>query len=110
VVAVEPEAAAVLSGGAPKVHKIQGIGPGFIPENLDRNLIDRIEVVSDQDAFDSAKKLALGEGLLEGISSGAAFLAALRLAKELGEGHNIVTVFPDRGERYFSIEKYFKNS
>jgi cysteine synthase A len=109
VVAVEPAKAAVLSGKKPAVHKIQGIGAGFIPENLDRTLIDRVETVEDDEAFQYAKLLARQEGLLMGISSGAAFCAALRMAKELGKDKKVVTVFPDKGERYFSIEKYFKN-
>jgi cysteine synthase A len=109
VVAVEPERAAVLSGRKPQVHLIQGIGAGFVPEILDRSLIDRIETVGDDEAYQGVKSLARSEGLLMGISSGAAYVAALRLAKELGPGKNVVTVFPDMGERYFSIEKYFKN-
>lgn len=109
VVAVEPEQAAVLSGKKPRVHQIQGIGPGFIPDILDRSLIDRIETVRDAEAYEASKYLARREGLLMGISSGAAYVAALRLAKELGPGKKVVTVFPDKGERYFSIEKYFKN-
>lgn len=108
IVAVEPARAAVLSGKPPAVHKIQGIGPGFIPEILDRSLIDRIETVDDDEAYEYCKILARTEGLLVGISSGAAFVASLRLAKDLGSGKKIVTVFPDKGERYFSIEKYFK--
>jgi cysteine synthase A len=109
VVAVEPAGAAVLSGRRPSVHKIQGIGAGFIPEILDRRLIDRIETVEDDEAYDHAKRLARQEGLLVGISSGAAFCAALRVAREMGPKKKIITVFPDKGERYFSIEKYFKN-
>lgn len=109
IVAVEPAQAAVLSGQAPGVHKIQGIGPGFVPPILKRELIDRIETVSDDEAYEHSKSLARKEGLLVGISSGAAFAAALRLAKKLGASKKVVTVFPDKGERYFSIEKYFKN-
>lgn len=108
IVAVEPAHAAVLSGKKPAVHKIQGIGPGFIPEILDRSLIDRIETVEDDQAFYFAKLLARKEGLMVGISSGAVFAASLKIAKELGPGKKIVTVFPDKGERYFSIEKFFK--
>jgi len=108
VVAVEPEKAAVLSGRKPQVHYIQGIGAGFIPDILDRRLIDRIECVGDEAALEASKFLARTEGLLMGISSGAAYVAALRVAKELGAGKKVVTVFPDKGERYFSIEKYFK--
>jgi cysteine synthase A len=110
VVAVEPAQAAVLSGSPPAVHKIQGIGAGFIPEILDRSLIDRIETVEDDEAFTVSKQLAAQEGILAGISSGAALVAALRVAGELGPGKKVVTVFPDKGERYFSIEKYFKMS
>lgn len=109
IVAVEPAGAAVLSGRPPSVHKIQGIGPGFVPAILKCELIDRVETVSDDEAYEGAKALAREEGLLVGISSGAAFVAALRLAKELGPGKRVVTVFPDKGERYFSIEKYFRN-
>ena len=109
IVAVEPSRAAVLSGNSPQVHQIQGIGAGFVPDILDRKLIDRIETVSDEEAYQATRFLARHEGLLMGISSGAAYVAALRLAKELGPGKKIVTVFPDKGERYFSIEKFFKN-
>lgn len=108
IVAVEPAQAAVLSGEKPRVHKIQGIGAGFIPEILDLELIDRIIKVEDDQAYDYAKKLALEEGVLVGISSGAAFFGALQLARELGPGKKVVTIFPDKGERYFSIEKFFK--
>ena len=108
VVAVEPAQAAVLSGKPPAVHKIQGIGAGFIPKVLDRSLIDRIETVEDDEAYNTVKFLARSEGILAGISSGAALAAALKVAKELGKGKNVVTLFPDKGERYFSIEKYFK--
>ncbi len=108
VVAVEPAQAAVLSGKKPAVHKIQGIGAGFIPDNLDRALVDRIETVEDDEALHFSKVLSSQEGLLMGVSSGAAFSASLRVAKELGSGKKVVTIFPDKGERYFSIEKYFK--
>lgn len=110
VVAVEPSRAAVLSGRPPAVHKIQGIGAGFLPETLDRSLIDRIETVDDDEALSMAKALSAQEGVLAGISSGAALAASLRVAKALGPGRKVVTVFPDKGERYFSIEKYFKMS
>lgn len=110
IIAVEPSQAAVLSGRAPQVHKIQGIGPGFIPEILDRGLIDRIETVGDDEAYQTCKALSVREGILAGISSGAALAACLRVARQLGKGKKVVTVFPDKGERYFSIEKYFKLS
>ncbi|MCE9624325.1 MAG: cysteine synthase A [Deltaproteobacteria bacterium] len=110
IVAVEPEKAAVLSGKKPQVHYIQGIGAGFIPEILDRSLIDAVECVGDEEAHRASKFLARSEGLLMGISSGAAYVAALRVAKQLGSGKKVVTVFPDKGERYFSIEKYFQGA
>ncbi len=107
IVAVEPQAAAVLSGHRPSVHRIQGIGAGFVPTVLDLSLIDQIETVSDQEAYDCSKRLARSEGLLVGISSGAAFAAALRVSRQLGSESRVLTLFPDKGERYFSIEKYF---
>ncbi|MBI3354118.1 MAG: cysteine synthase A [Nitrospirae bacterium] len=107
VVAVEPSGSPVLSGGKPGPHKIQGIGAGFVPKILNRAVIDKIITVSDDDAFKMAKRLAKEEGLLVGISSGANLFGALQVAKEIGKGKRIVTVLPDTGERYFSIEKYF---
>jgi cysteine synthase len=107
VIAVEPSGSPVLSGGKPGPHKIQGIGAGFIPEVLNRAILDRILTVTDDDAYRMAKRLAREEALLVGISSGANVAAALRIAQELGPGKNVVTVLPDRGDRYFSIEKYF---
>jgi cysteine synthase A len=107
IIAVEPETSAVLSGDEAGPHKIQGIGAGFVPDVLNRGVIDRIIKVNDDEAYRTAKQLARLEGLLVGISSGANALAALQVAKELGEGKRVVTVLPDTGERYFSIEKYF---
>ncbi|MBI5143498.1 MAG: cysteine synthase A [Candidatus Omnitrophica bacterium] len=108
IVAVEPKSSAVLSGKEAGPHKIQGIGAGFIPEVLNRRIIDEIIQVSDDDAFNASRVLAKEEGLFVGISSGAAAWAAFKVAKELGEGKLVVTVFPDTGERYFSMEQYFK--
>ncbi|HEX9779654.1 MAG TPA: cysteine synthase A [bacterium] len=108
VVAVEPAASAVLSGKAPGPHMIQGIGAGFVPEVLNRDIIDDIIQVTDQDAFETSRQLAKREGLLVGISSGAACWAALRVARALGAGKTVVTVLPDTGERYFSIAPYFE--
>lgn len=107
VVAVEPTGSPVLSGGDPGPHKIQGIGAGFIPTVLNRNVLDRVTTVSDDEAYQTAKMLAKKEGLLVGISSGANVYAAQAIAKELGPGKSVVTVLCDTGERYISIEKYF---
>lgn len=107
VIAVEPATCAVLSGGEPGPHKIQGIGAGFVPEILNRDIIDRVITVSDDDAYKMAKTLAKQDGLLVGISSGANVWAAREVARELGKGKTVVTLLPDTGERYISIEKYF---
>lgn len=107
IVAVEPAASPVLSGGRAGPHKIQGIGAGFIPKVLNRAVIDRVITVKDDEAFRFSRRLAEEEGLFVGISSGAAAWAALKLAAELGPGKKVVTVFPDTGERYFSMEQFF---
>ena len=108
VVAVEPKSSPVLSGGAPGPHMIQGIGAGFVPQVLNREVIDEIMVVADEQAYDTAKRLAKEEGLFVGVSSGAACWAALRVAKDLGVGKTVTVVFPDTGERYLSIQPYFE--
>ncbi|MBI5700552.1 cysteine synthase A [Candidatus Saganbacteria bacterium] len=107
IVAVEPKGSHVLSGGQPGPHKIQGIGAGFIPEILNRGIINECVAVSDDCAFKMTKRLAREEGLLVGISSGAAAYAAIKVAKDLGPNKVVVTIFPDTGERYFSMEQYF---
>ncbi|HKQ36296.1 MAG TPA: cysteine synthase A [Nitrospiraceae bacterium] len=107
VIAVEPAASPVLSGGEPGPHKIQGIGAGFIPKVLNRSVIDRVMTVTDDEAYQTAKQLSKKEGLLVGFSSGANVFAAEKVAQELGPGKNVVTILCDTGERYISIEKYF---
>ena len=102
LVAVEPEESAVLSGDEPSMHDIQGIGPGFVPPLLKPEMYDEIIKVSAEDAASFAREIALKEGLLVGISSGAAGLAAYRTAKRLGPGRQVVTIFCDTGERYLS--------
>lgn len=103
VVAVEPSTSAVLSGEQAGVHGIQGIGAGFVPEILDTEIYDRIVAVETKEAYDAAKLLAKEEGILVGISSGAALCAAIRIAKEEAyEGKTIVVLLPDTGERYLS--------
>jgi len=108
IVAVEPASSPVISGGSPGPHKIQGIGAGFIPSVLNRDIIDEIIPVTDDEAFETAKLLSKEEGLMVGISSGANVFAAMKVAKKLGAGKNVVTVLCDTGERYISIEKYFR--
>jgi cysteine synthase len=107
VIAVEPAGSPVLSGGEPGPHKIQGIGAGFIPQVLNRKILDRVIKVTDDEAYQTAKQLSKMEGLLVGISAGANVFAAQQVAEELGPGRNVVTVLCDTGERYISIEKYF---
>lgn len=103
VVAVEPSTSAILSGEQAGVHGIQGIGAGFVPEILDTEIYDRIVAVETKEAYEAAKLLAKEEGILVGISSGAALCAAIRIAKEEAyEGKTIVVLFPDTGERYLS--------
>lgn len=103
VVAVEPAGSPVLTKGTPGAHKIQGIGAGFVPEILDRDVIDEIIAVEDEDAFTAGRAIATREGILVGISSGAALWAATELARRPeNEGKNIVVILPDTGDRYLS--------
>ncbi|WP_308756068.1 cysteine synthase A [uncultured Bacteroides sp.] len=107
IVAVEPEDSPVLSGGQPGAHKIQGIGAGFVPRNYNSTVVDEIMQVSNDDAIRTGRELAKYEGLLVGISSGAAVNAAIRLAQlPENEGKNIVVLLPDTGERYLSTLLY----
>lgn len=109
VIAVEPSASPVLSGGKPGPHKIQGIGAGFIPEVLNRNIIDEIIRVDNESAIQTARRLAAEEGILAGISAGANMFAAMQIAKRCTAKQLIVTVFPDTGERYISTELFEEN-
>lgn len=106
IVAVEPANSPVLSGGLPNTHKIQGIGAGFVPKVLDPNVYDEIVKVKDEDAIRITKLLAKKEGILLGVSTGAVVYAAMRMAKELGEGKQIVAIAADTGERYLSTSLF----
>jgi len=110
IVAVEPDASPVLSGGSPGPHRIQGIGAGFVPRVLNRDIIDEIIRVKDEEAFAMGIRLAREEGILAGISSGAALHAALNVAKRLGRNGRVVVILPDTGERYLSVKGYFNVS
>jgi cysteine synthase A len=107
LVAVEPAGSPVLAGGPAGPHKIQGIGAGFVPEVLNRSIVDEVVAVADRDAYETKVDLARREGLLVGISAGAAVFVALQVAKRLGPGKTVVTILPDTGERYFSLDEYF---
>lgn len=106
IVGVEPAESAVLSGGQPGPHKIQGIGTGFVPKVLDRDVITEVIAVAGDDAIKTAREVAHQEGFLVGISSGAAVNAALQVAKKLGKGKKVLAILPDNGERYLSTALY----
>lgn len=106
IVAVEPEKSPVISGGEAGPHKIQGIGAGFIPDIYKGELVDKVITVSDEEAFEYARKMGKYEGILVGISSGANIAAAIKIAKEIGKGKKVVTVAPDGGEKYLSMGLY----
>jgi len=109
VIAVEPESCATISRGERGPSKIQGIAAGFIPKNYDPQAVTSVRTVSDDAAYQTKLDLARREGLLAGISSGANIAVALEVARELGEGKNVVTMLCDTGERYFSLDEYFKS-
>lgn len=106
IVAVEPADSPILSGGNPGPHKIQGLGAGFIPGILNTEIYDEVITVENEEAFTWARKLAREEGILVGISSGAAVAAALKVARRLGTGKKVVTVIPSNGERYLTTPLY----
>ena len=109
IAAVEPASSPVLSGGEPGPHKIQGIGAGFVPEILNPEIYDEILTVTDEEAFETARLIGTKEGVLAGISSGAAAAAAVRLARRPeNKGKNIVVLLPDSGDRYLSMELFGK--
>ncbi len=110
IIAVEPAASPVLSGGQPGPHTIQGIGAGFIPPILNTKVYDEIIRVTNDQAADTARRLAQEEGLLVGVSSGAACWAALHVAARLGKGKRVVTIFPDGGERYLTTGMFERRS
>jgi len=106
IIVVEPGRSAVLSGEERGQHKFQGMGPGFIPPNLDRSLIDRVMKAYEEDAFPIVRRLAREEGLFVGMSSGAIIWAALEVARELGPGHHVVCIAPDSASRYLTTELF----
>ena len=109
VIAVEPANSAILSGEKPGPHKIQGIGAGFVPAILDLNIIDEIRKITDEAALEGARQLAVKEGILAGISSGATISAAIEVSQDANnKGKTIVAILPDTGERYISTEMYEK--
>jgi cysteine synthase A len=107
IIAVEPASCATISRSERGPTKIQGLAAGFVPKNYHPDVVDEVRTVTDEDAWRTKVELARREGLLVGISAGAAVHAALAVARELGPGKNVVTVLPDTGERYFSLEDYF---
>ncbi|MEK5040518.1 cysteine synthase A [Sporosarcina sp. FSL K6-3457] len=106
IIAVEPTDSPILSGGKPGPHKIQGIGAGFVPEVLDTKVYDEIALVTNDEAYDTARRAAREEGILGGVSSGAAIFVALQAAKKLGKGKKVVAILPSNGERYLSTPLY----
>ncbi|HGG0418489.1 TPA: cysteine synthase A [Clostridium sporogenes] len=108
VVAVEPHNSPVISGGKAAPHKIQGIGAGFIPEVYEKDVVDEVVTITDEESYEYARRFGTEEGILVGISSGANIAAAIKIAKKLGKGKKVVTVAPDGGEKYISTGLYDK--
>ena len=106
VVAVEPGRSAVMHGEPRGQHRFQGMGPGFLPDNLDRSVIDRVKKAWEEEAFPTARRLAREEGLFVGMSSGGIVQAALEVARELGPGHRVACIAPDSGARYLTTDLY----
>lgn len=106
IFAVEPKDSPVIAGGKPGPHKIQGLGPGFVPDVLDTKVYDEIIHVSTEQAFEYARRVAKGAGILGGISAGAAIYGAVEAAKKLGKGKKVLAIIPDNGERYLSTQLY----
>ncbi|MBO0961795.1 cysteine synthase A [Neobacillus sp. MM2021_6] len=106
IYAVEPKDSAILSGGKPGPHKLQGLGAGFIPGTLDTSIYDEVIQITTEEAFEASRRAAREEGILGGISSGAAISAALKVASELGKGKKVLAIIPDNGERYLSTALY----
>ncbi|ENK0838275.1 cysteine synthase A [Clostridium sporogenes] len=108
VVAVEPHSSPVISGGKAAPHKIQGIGAGFVPEVYEKDVVDEVMTITDEESYEYARRFGAEEGVLVGISSGANIAAAIKIAKKLGKGKKVVTVAPDGGEKYISTGLYDK--
>ena len=106
IYAVEPAASPILSGGKPGPHKIQGIGAGFVPDILNTDIYSNVIQVENEQAFETSRRVAKEEGILGGISSGAAIFAALQVAKKLGKGKRVVAILASNGERYLSTPLY----
>lgn len=106
IYAIEPKDSNILSGGKPGPHKLQGLGAGFVPDTLNTEIYDEVIEITTEQAFEASRRAAKEEGILGGISSGAAISAALKVAKELGKGKKVLAIIPDNGERYLSTALY----
>ncbi|HLR51918.1 MAG TPA: cysteine synthase A [Candidatus Avamphibacillus sp.] len=106
IYAVEPKDSAVLSGGTPGPHKIQGLGAGFVPKVLDTDVYEDVIQITNEEAYEISRKVATTNGILGGVSAGAAIAAAMKVAKQLGKGKKVLAIFPDNGERYLSTPLY----